>query len=81
MSAGARAAETQRGPVIRLLLTWDREREGREGKRGRDSYRIGYRNRDLAGGGIPSFTLHMSRSFSQRLSKNVSVSHFLPISK
>lgn len=56
MSAGARAAETQRGPVIRLLLTWDREREGREGKRGRDSYRIGYRNRDLAGGGIPSFT-------------------------
>lgn len=30
--------------------------KGREGKRGRDSYRIGYRNRDLAGGGIPSFT-------------------------
>lgn len=61
--------ETQRGPVIRLLLTWDREREGRKGKRGRDSYRIGYRNRDLAGGGIPSFTPHVSLFFPASLQK------------
>lgn len=41
-----------------------KEREG-----GRDSYRIGYSNRDLAGGGIPSFTPHVSLFFPASLQK------------
>lgn len=49
---------THRGPVIRLLLTWDGEK-GREG-RGREEEGGGSRREEVGPrGGTPSFTPHV----------------------
>lgn len=78
MSAGAlqsvSRAETQRGPVIGLLLTWDGERKGGEERReGQLQDSLQYFGFWQGEGSYPS--LHMSCSFSPSLQKCYAASH------
>lgn len=59
MSAGAQQSTGSRDTERSSHQAASHMGQGKEGKGGRLSYRIGYSNSDMAGGGISSFALHV----------------------